>query len=230
MAEKSAGTTGKGFFETLVRWILTLPTDIKVLIEMIGDSELDMKARSLAVGAIVYLVASVGLIPDQIPVLGYVDDVLVLHIALALILQIDQARGQYYREKYPEVIGRIDQEAELLTDALGALYSWLRAFVENLAQRRYKGKSTEEAAGSAETREEIFDEAMAYAANVNVDEATIRQKLIASPPDQLVKLLSDGLEKEQARQQSKERRSPRDALTDGVTGVRKLLGDRKRDE
>lgn len=230
MAEKSAEMTGKGFFETLVRWIVALPTDIKVLVEMIGDNELDMKARSLAVGALLYLVASVGLIPNQIPVLGYVDDVLVLHIALALILQTNQARGQYYREKYPVVIGRIDEEVELLTNTLGALYSWLRAFVENLIQRRYKGKSTEETAGSAEAREEIFDEAMVYAANVNVDEAAIRQKLIASPPDRLIKLLSDGLEKEQARQQSEERTSPSNVLTDGMTSVRRLFGERKRDE
>lgn len=228
MTEQIAPATGQSFFRTLVHWIMSLPTDIKVLIVMIGDDELDMRARSLAVGALVYIIASIGLIPDAIPVLGYVDDVLVLHIALAVILQIDPKRTEHYREKYPETIGAMDERVGLLTNALGALYSWLKAFVENLVQRRYKGRSAEEVARSEKAREEIFDEAMVYAAKVNVDETAIRQKLLASPPSQLVKLLSDGLEQEQQRQTKAERKSARGILSAG-SGVRKLLdrGEKK---
>jgi len=221
MAEQAGPRTGGSFFETLVKWIVSLPSDIKVLVVMIGDDELDMRARSLAVGTLVYIVASIGLIPDTIPVLGYVDDVLVLHIALAVILQIDPDRAEYYREKYSETIGAIDEQVQLLTDALGALYSWLKAFVENLPQRRYRGQTTEEAAQSGEAREGIFDEAMEFAANVSVDEATIRQKLLASPPNQLAKLLSDGLEKEQERQVKEERKGAAGHFL--PSGFRKLL-------
>ena len=223
MTEKAVPTTGDSFFETLVKWIMSLPSDIKVLVVMIGDEELDMRARSLAVGTLAYVVAPIGLIPDAIPVLGYVDDVLMLHIALAVILRIDPERAYYYRERYPEIIGAIDEQTQLLIDTLGALYSWLEAFVENLTQRRYKGQSTEEAAQSEETREEIFDEAMEFAANVNVDEATIRQKLLSSPPKQIVKLLSDGLEKEQLRQEKEERKGVAGILSAPASGLRKLL-------
>ena len=214
---------------TLVRWIISLPTDVKILIEMIGDDKLDMRARSLAVGTTAYLIAAIGLIPDTVPVLGLVDDVLVLHIALAIILQIDPKRAEYYREKHPETIGSIDEQVQLLVDALGALYSWLEAFVKNLSQRRYKGQSTEETAQSTETREDIFDEAMIYAANVNVDEEMIRSRLLAAPPNQLVSLLSDGLQKEQQRQEGAEGTGVKGILSASTSGVRKLLGRGKKE-
>jgi len=228
MTEQTA-PTGRSFFETLVRWIASLPSDIKVLVVMIGDDKLDMRARSLAVGTLLYLIASIDLIPDNIPVLGYVDDVLVLHIALGVILQIDPERAEHYRKKYPEVIGRIDEQTQLLTDALGALYSWLKAFVESLAQRHYKGRRPEEVVRSASAREEIFDEAMVFAANINVNDATIRQTLLSSPPDQLVKLLSAGLEKEQQRQAEKERKRTTNILSRPRSGIQALLGRGKKE-
>jgi len=229
MAEGATGTRGASIFETLVQWILSLPTDIKILIEMIGDDGLDMRARSLAVGALVYLVATIGLIPDVIPVLGYVDDVLVLHIALAIILEIDPERAKYYRAKYADAIGALDAQIALVADALGALYSWLRAFVEALRNRQYKGKTTQDAAQSDEARENIFDDAMVYAANVEVDEKAIRQRLLASPPEQLIKLLSDGLEKEQKRQAEEERKTGSGILSGTASSIRKLL-DREKKE
>jgi uncharacterized membrane protein YkvA (DUF1232 family) len=223
MTDEAPPIANASFFGTLVRWIVSLPIDIKILIEMIGDNQLDMKARSLAVGTIAYLIAAIDMIPDTIPALGYVDDVLVLHIALAIILQIDPERAEHYREKYPSTIGAIDEQVQLLTDTLGALYSWLKAFVENLSRRGYKGQSAEEAAQSEETREEIFDDAMIFAAGINVDEELIRNRLLTAPPNQLVNLLSDGLEKEQQRQEQQENKGVAGLISAGSSGVRRLL-------
>lgn len=205
MTEQTTNNPGS-FFETLVTWIKSLPTDLKILIEMVGDDNLDMSARTLAAGVLVYIMAPIDLIPDSVPVLGYVDDVVVLHIAVAAILQLDQERTEFYREKYVEAIGAIDEQMELVMRALGALYSWLLAFVENLRQRRYKGKSSEETVRSEKAREDILDDAMIFAAKINLDEETIRQKLLAAPPNQITKLLSDGLEQEQKRQPKTKRK------------------------
>jgi uncharacterized membrane protein YkvA (DUF1232 family) len=223
MSEDETASAAKSFYETLVGWLASLPTDIKVLIEMIGDNELAMKARTVAVGALVYMVAPISLIPNVMPVLGYIDDVLVLHIALAIALQIDSSRADYYRNKYPRTVAVLSEQMELVSKALGALYSWLLAFVESLSQRRYKGKSSEETASSEDTREEIFDEAMEYAASVYIDEKDIRLKLLASPPNQLANLLSDGLEKEQERQAREEKRRV-GLLAKPESRFRRLLG------
>lgn len=230
MTEKTAPKANMSFFETLVKWIKLLPADIKILVEMIGDDQLDLKARSLAVGTLVYLITAIDLIPDKIPVLGIVDDVLVLHIALCIILRIDPERAAFYRAKYPARIKALDQEMQLVTDTLGALYSWLTAFVENLIHRRYKGQTTSDAAKSEKTREEIFDDAMVFAAQVGVDEETIRTKLLATPPNRITKLLSDGLEKEQVRQEQTRAKETSGPLLPQGWRVRRLLSGNNREQ
>lgn len=222
MSERAA--TGENFFEMLVRWLVSLPTDIKILIEMIGDDELDMKARSLAVGTIVYVLAPIDLIPEKIPVLGYVDDVVVLHIAVALVVQIDPNRGRYYREKYPQTFETLDQQIELLRATLGALYSWLTALVENLVKRRFRDQAAEDVIGSENLQEDMFDAAMEYAADVNVDAETIQRALLAAPPNRIVELLSDGLTEEQKRQAKEEQEGVIKRLAAPSGAFQKLLG------
>jgi uncharacterized membrane protein YkvA (DUF1232 family) len=68
----------KNFFEWIQEWILSLPIDLKVLLEISGDSEMGIPARSLAVGTLAYVVYLADLIPDKIPVLGLIDDVIVI--------------------------------------------------------------------------------------------------------------------------------------------------------
>jgi uncharacterized membrane protein YkvA (DUF1232 family) len=220
---KQEAATGGGFFEILVSWLVSLPTDLKILVEMVGDDELDMRARSLAVGTIVYILAPIDLIPEKVPVLGYVDDAIILHIAVAIAVQIDPDRGRYYREKYPQTFGELDQQIELLRETLGSLYSWLTALVENLTKRRFRGQSAEDVVSSEQLQEDVFDAAMEYAADVSVDAEAIRRALLATPPSRIVGLLSDGLEEEQKRQEKEDQESVIKRLAASPDGLRKLL-------
>lgn len=218
---ESNAPKSENFFELLSRWLQSLPTDIKILIEMIGDDALSAGARSLAVGTVVYLTARIDLIPDDLPILGHIDDIIILHIAVATIIQIDPQRGMYYREKYPQ-FEALNQQIELLAKTLGALYGFLKALVENLVKRRFRGQTTENVVCSEKLQEEVFDAAMQYAAGVNVDPETIQHALLAAPPDRIIKLLSDGLEQEAKRQ---EKENPAGGMPKELPGsIRKLLG------
>jgi uncharacterized membrane protein YkvA (DUF1232 family) len=217
---------GESFFEMLARWLQSLPTDTKILVEMIGDNELDAKARSLAAGTIIYLIARIDLIPDDIPILGHIDDVIILHIAVATIMQIDPNRGKYYREKYPQ-FETLNQQIRLLTETLGALYGFLKALVENFVKRRFRGQTTENVASSEKLREDMFDAAMQYAAGVNVDPEAIQRALLTAPPDRIIKLLSDGLEQEAKRQEKEDQTSGTRSLDVLPGPLRKLIGHRE---
>lgn len=211
------------FFEMLSSWLQSLPTDIKILIEMVGDEALDMKARSVAAGAVIYFVSPIDLIPESIPVLGHIDDVIVLHIAVAMIVQIDPKRGKHYREKYLQ-FETLNEQMDTLREALGALYGFLKVLVEGLVQWRFRGRSIEDAVNSAESREDMFDAAMKAAANVNVNPETIKNALLVTPPSRIVKLLSDGLEQE-AKRQEKEDSASATKITNALPEpLRKALG------
>lgn len=221
---KQNATATSDFFGMLVEWLTSLPTDIKILIEMAGDNDLDLGARSLAVGTIVYVLSPIDLIPEKVPVLGYIDDVIILHMSVAAIVGIDPERGAHYREKYPQVFESLDQHIGLLQDTLGALYSWIMALVERLKERRYQGRSPEDVAASENLQEELFDEAMEYAANVNVDPDAIQRALLAAPPERIIGFLSAGLEEEQKLRAREDEEGVLRRLSGASSGFRKLLG------
>lgn len=190
----------KGFFEWIQEWILSLPTDLKVLLEISGDSEMGMPARSLAVGALAYVVYFAGLIPDKIPVLGLIDDVIVIRLSLEVIRELEPERMKYYEEKYPATFARFAEAIEVLKSALGLIYDALRTLVEKLKTRRFKGCTTEEAAQSEEVREEMFDEAMEYVASFNLNPEAVHSALLEAPSHQIINLLTSGLEEEDKRE------------------------------
>jgi len=66
--------------------LLVLPRLARMIASLIGDREVPMGAK-IALGAVaIYLASPVDLIPDFIPVVGYLDDVLVAAIVLDGVL------------------------------------------------------------------------------------------------------------------------------------------------
>ena len=55
---------------------------------MMGDDRVPMYVKIIPVLLLVYLTSPIDLVPDFIPVLGYMDDVVVALLALALIIRL----------------------------------------------------------------------------------------------------------------------------------------------
>jgi uncharacterized membrane protein YkvA (DUF1232 family) len=69
---------------------------ISSLIKVIKTSEISFIDKLVAYGALFYLISPADLIPDSIPVVGYIDDYGFLALAVA-----------YYIAKFPSIIGKI---------------------------------------------------------------------------------------------------------------------------
>lgn len=172
--------------------------------EIREDEDLPLSARAIAVGVLVYVRAARDIIPDLFPklkILGLLDDVLVMAGGLSIIVPlIPEERLDYYRAKYTAV-AKIHEYDRLLQETLGMLWDRLRQFVEGLKNRKYKKASAEEIVKSLELSEDLFDEAMIYVANLNLDPGTIDEGIKQLPPPETVfKLLAGGLEEEEERE------------------------------
>ena len=55
---------------------------------LLADRRVPLRAKSLPVMLVLYLATPVDLVPDFIPVLGYVDDVLLIVVTLALVVRL----------------------------------------------------------------------------------------------------------------------------------------------
>lgn len=189
------------FLELIATWLRDLDLNTQLFAEIMNDEELPPGPRFLAIGVLLYLVASRKLIPTGTRggmILARIGDVLVMVAGLSIIVQsMPESRLDYYRQRY-YVVDRIHEYEDTLRAALGMLWERLVRFVENLRQRRYRKSTAEEIAQSPELREELFDDAMEWVADQDLDPATLNKQLRQlPPPENVIGLLASGLEEEQ---------------------------------
>ncbi|WP_067215979.1 YkvA family protein [Stappia indica] len=72
----------------LVEWARQLKRDIAVLAIALRDPQAPLVARLLAAIVVAYALSPVDLIPDFIPVLGLLDDLILVPVGLWLVLRL----------------------------------------------------------------------------------------------------------------------------------------------
>jgi uncharacterized membrane protein YkvA (DUF1232 family) len=80
--------------------------DAVALYYLMRDPKTDIKYKSTAVLALVYFISPVDFIPDAIPVIGYVDDAVVIAMAMKLLAPVMPAyrkQADNWSEDNPEV-------------------------------------------------------------------------------------------------------------------------------
>lgn len=71
-----------GFFQNLI-------TQVKLILRLMGDKRVNFLLKILPVGALLYLILPIDLIPElALPVIGYLDDAAVLWIGMTLFVQL----------------------------------------------------------------------------------------------------------------------------------------------
>ena len=74
--------------EKLKSWARTVKTDVVSLYMALKDSRTPLLAKVIAVGVVTYALSPIDLIPDFIPVLGYLDDLLIVPLGIAMAVKL----------------------------------------------------------------------------------------------------------------------------------------------
>lgn len=85
------GKTGRGLMGTLEGWkqrARQLKQDLHALYIACRDPRVPWYAKALAACVTAYALSPIDLIPDFIPVLGYVDDLIIVPAGIALVLRM----------------------------------------------------------------------------------------------------------------------------------------------
>ena len=72
----------------LKRWARTIKRDIHAIWLAARDPRTPWHVRALAFGIAAYAVSPIDLIPDFIPILGYLDDVILLPLGIMLVVRL----------------------------------------------------------------------------------------------------------------------------------------------
>src|SRR5437867_1604152 len=77
-----------GVLERLKGWARSLKTELYALYLAYRDPRVPWYARILAVCVVGYAFSPIDLIPDPIPVLGYLDDLIIVPLGIALVVRL----------------------------------------------------------------------------------------------------------------------------------------------
>ena len=69
-------------------WAASLKRDVAALVIAVRDPRTPMMARIVAALVVAYALSPIDLIPDFVPVLGYLDDLIIVPLGLALVLRL----------------------------------------------------------------------------------------------------------------------------------------------
>ena len=85
--------------ERFKTWARTLKRDIAALYIAAHDSRTPWTARTIALAVTLYALSPIDLIPDFIPVIGYLDDLIIVPLGIWLVIRlIPPDLVQVYRE------------------------------------------------------------------------------------------------------------------------------------
>jgi len=87
-------------WQKLKQWASQLKADLQALALAVTDARVPWYAKAVAAITVAYALSPIDLIPDFIPILGYLDDLLLLPIGIYLSLKlIPPALLQEFREQ-----------------------------------------------------------------------------------------------------------------------------------
>jgi uncharacterized membrane protein YkvA (DUF1232 family) len=75
-------------FERMKLWARGLKRDVHALYLASKDPRVPWYAKALAVAVAAYAASPIDLIPDFIPVLGYLDELVILPLGIALVIKL----------------------------------------------------------------------------------------------------------------------------------------------
>lgn len=79
---------GIGMFEKWKQWARVIKRDAHALYLAARDPRVPWYAKVVAIAVAAYALSPIDLIPDFVPVLGYVDDLLIVPLGMALVVKL----------------------------------------------------------------------------------------------------------------------------------------------
>jgi len=160
----------RSFLEMLARALVSLPFDLKILLEAVSDPDLDHGARELAAAAVVHIIAPRD--GNVEPYIRHSEDVLVLRLALRRILTEGAEGAAAFRERFAEDLGRLGKD----------LLAWLDSRWAVMGKAVYARKKIPMFVDDEEVGTLLYDEGMKFGTNYPISEKTLEGRLKQAQP------------------------------------------------
>jgi hypothetical protein len=169
------------FLETLSRALVSLPFDVKVLLEAVSDPDLEHKVREIAAATVIHVIAPKEGNVDA-PV-RHAEDVVLLRLALAKIAAEGGEGASAFRDRFAENYGRLDDELALFRESLGQdVVAWLDSRWGSLLKSVYAKKKVPMFVDDEEVGTFLYDEGLRFGTEYPITEKSLAGRVKQAQP------------------------------------------------
>jgi hypothetical protein len=162
----------RAFLDTIAKALVSLPFDLKILLEAVADSDLEREVRELAAATVVHVITPKDGNVDA--PLRFSEDVVQLRLALAKVAAEGGEGAPAFRERFAEDFTRFDEELKLFKQALGAdIVEWLDSRWSWMLKAVYSKKKIPMFVDDEEVGTFLYDEGLRFGTLYPITEKSI---------------------------------------------------------
>ena len=171
----------RSFLETLARTLVSLPFDLKVLLEAVSDPDLEHDVREIAAAAVVYIISARE--GNVEPFLRYGEDAIMLRLAAKRVVENGGESAPLFRERFAEEYGRFSDELAIFERACGkAMLGWLDSRWPTLRKAAYARKKISLFVDDQEVGTFLYDDGLKFGTNYPISEKSLVGRLKQAQP------------------------------------------------
>jgi hypothetical protein len=151
----------RSFLDMIAKALVSLPFDLKVLLEAVADSDLERPVREVAAATVVHVITPKDGNVD--PPLRFSEDVVQLRLALAKVAAEGGEGAPAFRERFADDFARFDEELQLFRQTLGDdIIEWLDSRWSSLLKAVYAKKKIPMFLDDEEVGTFLYDEGLRF--------------------------------------------------------------------
>jgi hypothetical protein len=171
----------RSFLETLSKALVSLPFDVKVLLEAVSDPELEHAVREIAAATVIHIIS-----PKEGNVeapVRHAEDAVLLRLALAKIAAEGGEGAAAFRDRFAENYGRLDEEINLFRESLGNdIVDWLDSRWGALLKAVYAKKKVPLFVDDEEVGTFLYDEGLRFGTEYPITEKSLAGRVKQAQP------------------------------------------------
>jgi len=168
------------FLETLSAGLVSLPFDLKVLLEAVADPDLEQDVREIAAAAVVHIISPKDGNVD--PPIRHAEDVILLRLALPHIQNEGGEGAPAFCERFADDYRRADEDLAVFREVLGDLVDWLDGRWAALRKAVYSKKKISMFVDEEEVGTFLYDEGLKFATNYAITEKSLAGRVKQAQP------------------------------------------------
>jgi hypothetical protein len=166
----------RSFLETISRTLVSLPFDLKVLLEAVADPDLEHGAREVAAATVVHVITPKEGNVD--PPVRFMEDVILLRLAMVKIAAEGGEGTPAFKQRFAEDYGRLDEELKLFREVFGDdVVDWLDGRWATLGKAVYAKKKIPMFVDDEEVGTILYDEGLQFATLYPITEKSLAGRM-----------------------------------------------------